>query len=78
MDRPKELLGLDGTELEVQYDIRLSAQMGGAQLATLRKHIVMVAWDDDLYEFIYSADVRDYDQYHESFDHLLESIRFTQ
>ncbi len=74
-DQPTRLLGLTGTELEFRVDMRLP--QGGSHGSTpteVQTHTILMAEGNRLFEFIYSADARDYGRYHEAFDHLLQSL----
>ncbi|MBI3997220.1 MAG: hypothetical protein HY352_06135 [Candidatus Omnitrophica bacterium] len=79
-DGPTQVLGLPGAELEFQFQATVppgGAPHGATQM-TLKTHTVLVAHDERLYEFAFSADAADYDRYHPAFDRLLHTLHLTR
>ena len=74
-DKPVQLQELRGQELEFQFEVKLPK---GSERTTLLTHLVVLAHGERFFEFSYSADAHEYDRYHQTFDHLLQSVRLTQ
>jgi hypothetical protein len=75
-DRPRSVEDAAGMELEMQFTAALPLPTMASQDTTLRSHTVIVERDGQLYEFSYSADVRDYQRYYPAFAHLIETLHF--
>ncbi len=77
-DTTHEIGGLTAEDLTVSYTVPplLGTGIKHSIEFPVKERALFTQNSDCLYEFIYSADAREYDKYHGEFEKLLKSVRF--